>query len=73
MIRDHHEGYIGWEEYERNQKQLALNDYRRAGGVKSGKGGELKADDIRSLIAAAHVQESSSGGFGVLARNSQTE
>jgi hypothetical protein len=39
MIRDHHEGYISWEEYERNQKQLALNDYRRAGGVKSGRGG----------------------------------
>jgi len=39
MIREHHEGYIGWDEYERNQKQLALNDYRRAGGVKSGRGG----------------------------------
>ena len=39
MLRDHHEGYIEWEEYERNQKQLALNDYRRTGGVKSGRGG----------------------------------
>jgi excisionase family DNA binding protein len=39
MIRDHHEGYIGWEEYERNQQQLALNNYGRAGGVKSGRGG----------------------------------
>jgi excisionase family DNA binding protein len=39
MIRDHHEGYISWEEYERNQKQLALNNYGRAGGVKSGRGG----------------------------------
>lgn len=39
MIRDHHEGYIGWEEYERNQRQLALNNYGRAGGVKSGRGG----------------------------------
>ena len=39
MIRDHHEGYISWEEYERNQKQLALNNYRHAGGVKSGRGG----------------------------------
>jgi hypothetical protein len=25
MIKDHHEGYIGWAEYERNQKQLALH------------------------------------------------
>lgn len=40
MIRDHHEGYIGWDEYERNQKQLALNTYGHAGGVKSGRGGK---------------------------------
>jgi excisionase family DNA binding protein len=39
MIKDHHEGYIGWAEYERNQKQLALNNYGRAGGTKSGRGG----------------------------------
>ena len=26
MIKDHHEGYIGWAEYE----QLALNNYGRA-------------------------------------------
>jgi hypothetical protein len=39
MIRDHDEGYISWEEYEHNQKQLARNDYGRAGGVKSGRGG----------------------------------
>ncbi|KAF0119851.1 MAG: putative insertion sequence ATP-binding protein [Methylocystaceae bacterium] len=39
MLKDHHEGYIEWAEYERNQKQLALNNYGRAGGVKSGRGG----------------------------------
>jgi len=39
MIKDHHEGYIGWAEYERNQKQLAFNNYGRAGGAKSGRGG----------------------------------
>jgi hypothetical protein len=39
MIKDHHEGYIAWEEYERNQRQLSLNNYGRAGGVKSGRGG----------------------------------
>jgi hypothetical protein len=26
MIKDHHDGYIGWAEYERNQKQLAVNN-----------------------------------------------
>ena len=39
FIKDHHEGYISWDEYERNQKQLALNNYGRADGVKSGRGG----------------------------------
>ena len=33
MIKDHHESYISWDEFERNQKQLALNNYGRAGGV----------------------------------------
>lgn len=40
FIKDHHEGYISWEAYERNQKQLALNNYGRAGGTKSGRGGK---------------------------------
>jgi excisionase family DNA binding protein len=40
MIKDHHEGYISWDDYERNQKQLALNAYGRSDGVKSGRGGQ---------------------------------
>ena len=39
FIKDHHEGYIGWEEYERNQAVLAGNAYGRAGDTKSGRGG----------------------------------
>lgn len=39
MIKDHHEDYIQWAEYERNQKQLAPNNYGHAGGAKSGRGG----------------------------------
>jgi DNA invertase Pin-like site-specific DNA recombinase len=38
-IKDHHEGYIEWSEFERNQKLLAANAYGKAGGVKSGRGG----------------------------------
>jgi DNA invertase Pin-like site-specific DNA recombinase len=48
MIKDHHEGYICWEEYERNQKQLALNNYGRAGGVKTGRGGRALLSGILS-------------------------
>lgn len=46
FIKDHHEGYIGWDEYERNQKQLALNNYGRADGVKSGRGGRALLSGI---------------------------
>jgi len=38
-LKDHHEGYIDWAEFERNQRQLAANAYGRTGGVKSGRGG----------------------------------
>jgi DNA invertase Pin-like site-specific DNA recombinase len=39
MLKEHHEAYIDWAEFERNQKQLAVNAYGRVGGVKSGRGG----------------------------------
>jgi excisionase family DNA binding protein len=39
IIKDHHESYIEWSEFERNQKLLAANAYGKAGGVKSGRGG----------------------------------
>ena len=39
LLKDHHEGYIDWAEFERNQKQLAANNYAKVGGVKSGRGG----------------------------------
>lgn len=46
VIKDHHEGYIDWAEFERNQKLLALNAYSKPGGTKSGRGG-------RALLAGA--------------------
>jgi len=39
MLKDHHEGYIDWAEFERNQKQLAANSYCKVGDPKSGRGG----------------------------------
>jgi hypothetical protein len=39
MIKDHHEGYISWAEYERNQATIAGNAYGRVGDTKSGRGG----------------------------------
>lgn len=39
LLKDHHDGYIDWAEFERNQKQLAVNSYSKVGGPKSGRGG----------------------------------
>jgi excisionase family DNA binding protein len=39
LLKNHHEGYIDWAEFERNQAQLAANAYGRVGGAKSGRGG----------------------------------
>ena len=39
FIKGHHEGYISWMEYERNQALLAGNTYGRVGDTKSGRGG----------------------------------
>ena len=47
-MKDHHEGYIDWEEFERNQTQLATNAYGRKDGAKSGRGG-------RALLAGLLV------------------
>jgi DNA invertase Pin-like site-specific DNA recombinase len=50
LLREHHEGYIDWAEFERNQKQLAVNAYGKAGDVKSGRGGRAL---LAGLLACA--------------------
>jgi DNA invertase Pin-like site-specific DNA recombinase len=59
MIKDHHEGYIDWAEYERNQEILAANAYGEPGGPKSGRGGRALLTGVmscgrcgRSLVVA---------------------
>ena len=50
LLKDHHEGYIDWAEFERNQKQLAVNAYGELGGAKSGRGGRAL---LAGLLPAA--------------------
>lgn len=60
IIQGHHEGYIEWAEFERNQKLLAANAYgKAAGAAKSGRGGRallpgllLCGDCGRRLVVA---------------------
>lgn len=40
LLHDHHDGYISWEQYERNQDRIQKNAYGKpAGDAKSGRGG----------------------------------
>ena len=50
LLREHHEGYIDWAEFERNQKQLSANAYSKAGDVKSSRGGRAL---LAGLLACA--------------------
>jgi DNA invertase Pin-like site-specific DNA recombinase len=40
LVREHHEGYIVWEQFEQNQQRLARNAFRKpSGDAKAGRGG----------------------------------
>jgi DNA invertase Pin-like site-specific DNA recombinase len=41
LVRDHHDAYISWEQFEQNQERLARNAFgQRAGQAKAGRGGQ---------------------------------
>ena len=53
LIKDHHDGYISWEDFERNQRILANNGYRKASGMAMGavRSGELL---LAGLVRCGH-------------------
>ena len=62
LLKDHHEAYIDWAEFERNQKQLAVNAYGKVGGAKSGRGGRaLLAGLLSCGRCGRHLMVSYSG------------
>jgi excisionase family DNA binding protein len=60
MLQGHHDGYIGWDEFERNQKQLAANAYGKAGDVKTGRGGRAL---LAGLLACGRCAKRMSTGY----------
>lgn len=60
MLQDHHEGYIDWAEYERNQVLLAANAFGKAGGTKSGRGGRAL---LGSLLTCARCGRDLAVGY----------
>ena len=41
LLQDHHEGYIDWSEFERNQSLIAVNAFGQKGGIKSARSLEV--------------------------------
>jgi DNA invertase Pin-like site-specific DNA recombinase len=53
MIKDHHEGYISWDEFERNQKQLMSDEFC------AGSSSSWRASSCTSSITSQRVSENS--------------
>ena len=62
LIRDHHAGYIQWEEFERNQEQLAANNFGQTGRPKSGRGGRALLAGLLSCAQCGRRLHVSYGG-----------
>jgi hypothetical protein len=67
LLRDHHDGYIDWDQYEKNQERLASNSFcKRAGGAKSGRRvvacviGSWRVSDV-AAVATRRAQTSAGG------------
>ena len=66
LIRDHHPGYISWEEYERNQAMIATNTFGHSDAEpKAGRGGRALLSGLlrcRRCGRKLHVNYSGPGG-----------
>jgi len=70
LLRDHHPGYISWEQYERNQVTLAENTHRKYPAQrKSGRGGRaLLAGLLRCRRCGRMLHVTYSGSHGEVVR-----
>ncbi len=70
LIRDHHPGYIRWEEYERNQAMIAANTHCHSGSEpKAGRGGRaLLSGLLRCRRCGRMLYVAYSGPEGVVIR-----
>src|ERR1700738_5637592 len=55
LLKNHHEGYIEWAEFERNQALLAANAFGKVGGAKSGRGGRAPLAGVVTLARGGRL------------------
>jgi hypothetical protein len=65
LIRDHHPGYISWEQYERNQAMIAANAHMNSNGKpKAGRGGRALLCGLLRCRRCGHMLHTSYSGRG---------
>lgn len=71
LLRDHHEGYITWKQYEHNQERLRENAYSKpAGDAKSARGGRALLSSLLRCRRCGRMLRVAYSGHYSLARYS---
>ena len=66
LVRDHHEPYISWAQFEQNQQRLARNTFaKRAGGAKAGRGGQALLAGLLRCRRCGRMLQVTYGGRGI--------
>jgi DNA invertase Pin-like site-specific DNA recombinase len=66
LVRDHHEAFVSWQQYERNQERLARNSFsKRAGAAKSGRGGMALLAGLLRCHRCGRMLSVTYGGRGI--------
>jgi DNA invertase Pin-like site-specific DNA recombinase len=65
LIRDHHPGYVDWEQYERIQAMHAANNFKKSNGeAKAGRGGRALLSGMMRCRRCGHMMHVSYLGKG---------
>jgi DNA invertase Pin-like site-specific DNA recombinase len=65
LVRDHHEAYLSWEQFEQNQQRLARNAFRKpAGTAKAGRGGHALLAGLLRCRRCGRMLHVTYGGGG---------
>lgn len=66
LLHDHHEAYISWEQFERNQDRLARNSYcKPAGAAKAARGGQALLGGLLRCRRCGRMLNVTYGGRGI--------
>lgn len=66
LVRDHHEAYVPWEQFERNQERLSRNSFsKRAGRAKAARGGAALLGGMLRCRRCGRMLSVTYGGRGI--------